>query len=117
KFDEKQRKKWDKENRQRLKDDERRKLKDEKRRLKEEKEKRDSEAKARKKEGKSKLKTNSLQATPTLEDFRAGPDKPVPLFLNKCISYIEKEAWTRKDSIAYPETGPTLIFYSKSLMK
>ncbi|XP_071750033.1 rho GTPase-activating protein 190 isoform X5 [Lepeophtheirus salmonis] len=91
KFDEKQRKKWDKENRQRLKDDERRKLKDEKRRLKEEKEKRDSEAKQRKKEGKSKLKANSVQAQPTLDDFKAAPDKPVPVFLNKCITYIEKE--------------------------
>lgn len=92
---EKQRRKLDKELKQRQKDAERRKLKDEKKRLKEaekiEKERRDQEAKERKKEAKSKMKANSMQSQMTLEDFKAAPDDPIPIFLQKALAFIEKE--------------------------
>ena len=45
-------------------------VKDEKKRLKEEKEKREAEAKERKKEAKLRTKANSVQAQPTMDDFR-----------------------------------------------
>ena len=80
---EKQRKKLDKEMKQRAKEAERKKIKDEKRRLKEaEKEKKAS----------NKLKSsNSVQAQVTLEDFRASAEDPIPLFLRKAITFIERE--------------------------
>ena len=78
---EKQRKKLDKEMKQRAKEAERKKIKDEKRRLKE-----------AEKEKKSKLKSsNSVQAQVTLEDFRASAEDPIPLFLRKAITFIERE--------------------------
>merc|ERR1711881_549302 len=65
------------------KEAERKKIKDEKRRLKEaEKEKKAS----------NKLKSsNSVQAQVTLEDFRASAEDPIPLFLRKAITFIERE--------------------------
>ena len=68
---------------QRAKEAERKKIKDEKRRLKEaEKEKKAS----------NKLKSsNSVQAQVTLEDFRASAEDPIPLFLRKAITFIERE--------------------------
>ena len=66
---------------QRAKEAERKKIKDEKRRLKE-----------AEKEKKSKLKSsNSVQAQVTLEDFRASAEDPIPLFLRKAITFIERE--------------------------
>lgn len=83
---EKQRKKLDKEIKQRAKEAERRKQKDEKRRLKE------AEKEAKEVRKATKLKSsNSVQVQPTLEDFRASAQDPIPLFLRKAITYIEKE--------------------------
>ena len=64
---EKQRKKHDKEMKQRAKEAERKKIKDEKKRLKEA----EKEAKETRKATSNKLKSsNSVQAQPTLDDFR-----------------------------------------------
>ncbi len=73
---EKQRRKLDKELKQKQKDAERKKQKDEKKRLKDEK-------------NKAKGKGGAKQ--PTLDDFRASADNPIPVFLDVAIGYIEKE--------------------------
>ena len=97
---EKQRKKLDKEMKARAKEAERKKIKDEKRRQKE-------EAKIQKS---NKLKSsNSIQVQATLDDFKvrqkqmpwtkslmvllfqASVDDPIPVFLRKAITFIEKE--------------------------
>ncbi len=78
---EKQRRKLDKELKQRQKDAERKKQKDEKKRLKD-------EAREKKAAGK---KGKGGAAGPTLEDFRASADNPIPVFLEKSIRYIERE--------------------------
>jgi hypothetical protein len=36
-------------------------------------------------------KSNSVQSPPTLEDFKASDDNPIPVFLQKAIKFIEKE--------------------------
>ena len=85
---EKQRKKYDKEMKQRAKEAERKKQKDEKRRQKEA----EKEAKETKKAASNKLKSsNSVQVQQTLEDFRASAEDPIPLFLRKAITFIERE--------------------------
>ncbi len=76
---EKQRRKLDKEMTQRQKDAERKKQKDEKKRLKD-------EAKEQKKKDKK-----GGKAAPTLEDFRASADNPIPVFLERALRYIERE--------------------------
>ena len=85
---EKQRKKLDKEMKARAKEAERKKLKDEKRRQKEA----EKEAKETRKAQSNKLKaSNSVQVQPTLDDFRASAEDPIPLFLRMAINFIEKE--------------------------
>ena len=85
---EKQRKKLDKEMKARAKEAERKKIKDEKRRQKEE----EKQAKETRKAASNKLKaSNSVQVQPTLDDFRASAEDPIPLFLRKAITFIEKE--------------------------
>ena len=88
---EKQKRKLDKEFKQRQKDMERKKIKDEKKKAKEEKERKDLEAKEKKREAKAKIKANSVQVSATLEDFRTSADNPIPLFLEKALTFIEKE--------------------------
>ena len=75
----KQRKKLDKEMKQRAKEAERKKIKDEKRRQKEV----EKEAKEKTRKLKS---SNSVQVQPTLEDFRASAEDPIPCFLRKAIT-------------------------------
>merc|ERR1719361_2171519 len=87
---EKHRKKQEKEMKQRAKEAERKKIKDEKRRLKEA----EKEAKETRKANaaSNKLKSsNSIQVQPTLDDFRASAEDPIPLFLRKAITFIERE--------------------------
>ena len=92
KEEEKSKRKLEKEIKQRQKDAERKKIKDEKKRQKEAEKQEKEEAKERKKlEAKSKIKSNSVQSQPTLDDFRTSADNPIPLFLEKAIHYIEKE--------------------------
>ena len=81
----KQRKKLDKEMKARAKEAERKKIKDEKRRLKEA----EKEAKETRKTAKLKA-SNSVQVV-SLDDFRASAEDPIPLFLRKAITFIEKE--------------------------
>lgn len=84
---EKQRKKLDKEMKARAKEAERKKAKDEKRRAKEQEKETRKIAKEQ-----NKLKaSNSVQVQPTLDDFRASPEDPIPLFLRKAITFIERE--------------------------
>ena len=67
----------------RAKEAERKKLKDEKKRQKEE---------AKQSKSANKLKaSNSVQVQPTLDDFRASAEDPIPLFLRKAIMFIERE--------------------------
>lgn len=85
---EKQKKKLDKEMKQRAKEAERKKIKDEKRRQKEA----DKEDKEKRKATSNKLKSsNSVQVQGTLEDYRASAEDPIPQFLRKAITFIEKE--------------------------
>ena len=70
---------------------EKKQKKDEKKKAKEEKERKDAEAKERKKEAKSKMKSNSVQINATLEDFRTSAENPIPVFLEKALTFIEKE--------------------------
>merc|ERR1712141_264967 len=81
---EKHRKKQEKEMKQRAKEAERKKIKDEKRRQKEV----EKEAKEKTRKLKS---SNSVQVQPTLEDFRASAEDPIPCFLRKAITFIERE--------------------------
>lgn len=75
----KQRKKLDKEMKARAKEAERKKLKDEKKQKKMAKEQ-------------SKLKaSNSVQVQPTLDDFKASAEDPIPVFLRKAITFIERD--------------------------
>jgi len=69
----------------RAKEAERKKIKDEKRRLKEA----EKEAKETRKTAKLKA-SNSVQVV-SLDDFRASAEDPIPLFLRKAITFIEKE--------------------------
>ena len=67
------------------------KLKDEKRLQKEQRREQKEKEKREKKEAKGlKGKSNSVQI-PTLEDFKASEDNPIPIFLSKTIEFIEKE--------------------------
>lgn len=91
---EKQRRKLDKEIKQRQKDAERKKLKDEKKRQKEAEKQEAKDRKKEKKENSNALKAskaNSVQVQPTLDDFKASSDDPIPVFLHKAITYIEAE--------------------------
>ena len=76
-----------------LKKRQKEKIKDDKKRLKEEKKQDKEREKKEKKEAKSLKgnKANSVQIQPTLEDFKASDDNPVPIFLQKAIKFIEKE--------------------------
>jgi len=65
---------------------------------KEEKEERRKEKEEKKKEkaeknqkARNNMKANSVQGQPVMEDFRASDDNPVPIFLSRCIQYIELE--------------------------
>jgi len=70
---------------------------------KKEKEKEERENKAKIKEEKKKekqekktasrtnMKANSVQGQPAMEDFRASDDNPIPVFLSRCIEFIEVE--------------------------
>jgi len=70
---------------------------------KKEKEREERENKAKVKEEKKKeklekknaarsnMKANSVQGQPCMEDFRASDDDPIPLFLSRCIEFIETE--------------------------
>jgi len=70
---------------------------------KKEKEKEERENKAKIKEEKKKekqekktasrtnMKANSVQGQPAMEDFRASDDNPIPVFLSRCIEFIELE--------------------------
>lgn len=63
----------------RAKEAERKKLKDEKKQKKMAKEQ-------------SKLKaSNSVQVQPTLDDFKASAEDPIPVFLRKAITFIERD--------------------------
>jgi len=78
---EKQRRKLDRELKQKQKDAERKKVKDEKRKLKEDK-----------KNGKAAGGAGAkMKSQATLDDFRTSPENPLPVFLEKAISFIEKE--------------------------
>lgn len=59
----------------------------EKRRLKEEERQKRMTEKKKKKQNKG----SSGHAGPTYEDFAQSEDKPVPLFVEKCIQFIEEE--------------------------
>jgi len=37
------------------------------------------------------MKANSVQGQPSMEDFRASDDDPIPVFLSRCIDFIETE--------------------------
>ena len=39
----------------------------------------------------TKMKANSVQAQPTLEDFKTSNENPIPVFLEKAIHFIERE--------------------------
>jgi hypothetical protein len=84
---EKHRKKQEKEMKQRAKEAERKKIKDEKRRFKEA----EKEAKETRKKDNKLKSSNSIQVQPTLDDFRASAEDPIPLFLRKAITFIERE--------------------------
>jgi len=70
---------------------------------KKDKEKEERENKAKVKEEKKKekqekktasrtnMKANSVQGQPAMEDFRASDDNPIPVFLSRCIEFIELE--------------------------
>ena len=73
-------------------EEEKQNQKDEKRRLKEEKKRRQGEEKEAKKQDKLlRTKANSVQSQPSMDDFRASSDNPIPVFLDKAITFIEKE--------------------------
>ena len=73
-------------------EEEKQNQKDEKRRLKEEKKRRQGEEKEAKKQDKLlRTKANSVQSQPSMDDFRASSDNPIPVFLEKAINFIEKE--------------------------
>ena len=61
-------------------------MKEEKRQDKEREKKEKKEAK-----GLKGNKSNSVQSHPTLEDFKASDENPIPIFLEKAIKFIEKE--------------------------
>ena len=82
----KQRKKLNKEMKAKAKEVERKKIKDEKRKQKEA----EKEAKETRKGQKLKA-SNSIQVQPSLDDFRASSDDPIPCFLRKAITFIERE--------------------------
>jgi len=50
------------------------------------KEKQDKKTAAR-----SNMKANSVQGQPSMDDFRASDDNPIPVFLSRCIEFIELE--------------------------
>jgi hypothetical protein len=78
---EKQRRKLDRELKQKQKDAERKKVKDEKRKLKEDK-----------KNGKAGGAAGAkMKSQATLDDFRTSPENPIPVFLEKALTFIEKE--------------------------
>ena len=78
----KQKNKFNKEIVSKAKDIERKKAKDEKLRQKE----------AKETKRKQKLKNKRLsQNKPTLDDFQASPDDPIPCFLRKTIKFIEEK--------------------------
>merc|ERR1719323_486710 len=66
-----------------------------------EREERENKAKAKEEKKKEKLekksaarsnmKANSVQGQPCMEDFRASDDNPIPVFLSRCIQFIESE--------------------------
>jgi len=71
---------------------------------KKEKEREEKEIKAKAKEEKKKeklekksaaarsnMKANSVQGQPSMEDFRASDEDPIPVFLSRCIEFIESE--------------------------
>jgi len=70
---------------------------------KKEKEREEREIKAKAKEEKKKeklekksaaranMKANSVQGQPCMEDFRASDEDPIPIFLSRCIQFIESE--------------------------
>jgi len=70
---------------------------------KKEKEREEKEIKAKAKEEKKKeklekktaarsnMKANSVQGQPSMEDFRASDEDPIPVFLSRCIRFIESE--------------------------
>lgn len=73
-------------------EEEKQNQKDEKRRLKEEKKRRQGEEKEAKKQDKLlRIKANSVQSQPSMDDFRTSSDNPIPVFLEKAINFIEKE--------------------------
>eukprot|EP00092_Neocalanus_flemingeri_P019784 GFUD01021428.1.p1 GENE.GFUD01021428.1~~GFUD01021428.1.p1 ORF type:complete len:1709 (-),score=293.62 GFUD01021428.1:1056-6182(-) len=56
--------------------------------IKEEKKK---EKQDKKTAGRSNMKANSVQGQPSMDDFRASDDNPIPVFLSRCIEFIELE--------------------------
>ena len=70
-------------------EEEKQNQKDEKRRLKE-KEK-EAKKEAKKQDKLLRAKANSVQSQPSMDDFRASADNPIPVFLEKAINFIEKE--------------------------
>lgn len=78
-----------KDNEKKKAEEEKQNQKDEKRRLKE-KEK-EAKKEAKKQDKLLRAKANSVQSQPSMDDFRASADNPIPVFLEKAINFIEKE--------------------------
>jgi len=55
------------------------------------KEERKKEKLEKKSAARSNMKANSVQGQPAMEDFRASDDNPIPVFLSRCIEFIETE--------------------------
>ena len=54
-------------------------------------EKEQAKEQKKKEAAKNKLKSNSIAVTATLDDFVTSPENPIPIFLEKAITFIEKE--------------------------
>merc|ERR1719150_2289338 len=56
-----------------------------------EREEKKKEKLERKSAARSNMKANSVQGQPSMEDFRASDEDPIPVFLSRCIEFIEVE--------------------------
>merc|ERR1712141_982942 len=78
---------------------------------------RDAKAKAKEEKKKEKLekksaaranmKANSVQGQPSMEDFRASDEDPIPVFLSRCIEFIEVEGLATEGLYRVPGNSPS----------
>ena len=76
---------------QKQKEDEKQKKKEEDKQKKNAEKEKERLEKEKKKQLKVNKKTGSVSSQPTLEEFSQSEDKPVPLFIEKCVKFIEGE--------------------------